>query len=60
MDSSQSTAKVRDRAALPVAENALPRSQQLRLSLIGIAIWAVALGACVVLGLVIRAAAYGA
>jgi hypothetical protein len=49
-----------DRAALPVAETALPRSERLRLSLIGVAIGAGSLAACTVLGLLIRAAVYGA
>jgi hypothetical protein len=49
-----------DRAGLPVAESGLPRSQQLRYSLRGVALGALALAACTIAGLLIRAAVFGA
>lgn len=64
MEASESTRRAGvlptyDRAALPVAESTLPRSERLRHSLIGVAIGALALGACTIAGLLIRAAVFG-
>ena len=48
-----------DRAALPVAESTMPRSERLRHSLRGVALGALALGFCAIAGLLIRVAVFG-